>query len=402
MPLARAWAMARGLWAMLKSFDDIAASIRRRFERTWADVASGATCDAWPYAFSLGKPSQAELARNAAVVVEEIEALRDSCARYGCILETEPRRLGAVQDIPARVVVPSVDVAAHVLGTDARKRLERARRRVGELGVMFPQLSAEDRSSVVKRVDAWDDVDVELLLSAGAWFAQNDARGLTPRQVPLDGFHAKWLDASGRQALVCLLAGKEDLGLATRPRELSLSYLDPAHLGAGGRRYDVCVEGDAWEPAYAPSVVLIVENKDSYLLFPQVEGGICVFGAGKAGPAICRAHDWIARAERLFYWGDMDADGLEILNAYRAAGSAVESILMDIDSFNRYERFGTRMAAGKRSLEDHARVDVPWLEAGEMRLYDLLCDRSWRGALRVEQERIPLDAAQAELQRKLG
>lgn len=386
---------------MLKSFDDIAASIRRRFERTWADVASDAACDAWPYAFSLGKPSQTELARNAAKVVEEIEALRDSCARYGCTLETEPRRMGAVQDIPVRVAVPSADVAARVLGAGARERLARARRRAGELKASFPQLSAEDRSSVVKRVDSWDDVDFELLLRAGAWFAENDARGLTPRQVPLDGFHAKWLDASGRQALVCLLAGKDDLGLATRPRELYLSYLDPAHLHAGGRRYDVCVEGDAWVPAYEPRVVLIVENKDSYLLFPRVEGGICVFGAGKAGPSVCRGHDWIVRAPRLFYWGDMDADGLEMLSSYRAAGIAIESILMDIDSFNRYERFGTRMAAGKRSLEDHVRVDVPWLEAGEMRLYDLLCDRSWTGALRVEQERIPLEAALAELQRKL-
>ena len=205
------------------------------------------------------------------------------------------------------------------------------------------------------------------------------------------------------QALICLLAGKDDLGLVARPRELSLSYLDPKHLKAGGRRYDVRVEGDdAWQPAYIPRVVLIVENKDSYLLFPEVEGGICVFGAGKAGPAICSQHDWIASAERLFYWGDMDADGLEILNSYRAAGIAVESILMDIESFGRYERFGTRMAAGKRSLEDHARTDTPWLNDGEQRLYDLFFDGSWRGALRVEQERIPLDAALAELMRKLG
>ena len=197
------------------------------------------------------------------------------------------------------------------------------------------------------------------------------------------------------------MAGKDDLGLATRPRELSLSYLDPAHLGAGGRRYDVCVEGDAWEPAYVPRMVIIVENKDSYLLFPEIEGGICVFGAGKAGPAICCGHDWIAHVPHLFYWGDMDADGLEILNAYRAAGIAVESILMDIDSFECYERFGTRMASGKRNLEDHVRIDTPWLDPAEMRLYDLLCDRSWRGALRIEQERIPLDAALAELQGKL-
>ena len=387
---------------MLKSFDDIVPSIRRRFERTWADVACDVACDAWPHAFPLGKPSQTELARNAGLIIEEIEGLRDSCERYGCCLETEARRFGAVQDIPVRVSVPSADVAARVLGGAERERLTRARRRAEALRAAFPQLSAEDRASIVKRVDAWDDVDFELLLSAGTWFALHDARGLTPRQVPLDGFHAKWLDAAGRQALVCLLAGKDDLGLAARPRELSLSYLDPAHLEAGGRRFDACVEGDTWQPAYVPRVVLIVENKDSYLRFPEVEGGICVFGAGKSGPSVCGQHEWIVRAPHLFYWGDMDADGLEILNSYRAAGISVESILMDIDSFEHYERFGTRMAAGKRNLEGHARAETPWLEPSEQRLYDLLCDRSWKGALRVEQERIPLDAALSELLRKLG
>ena len=386
---------------MLKSFDDIVPSIRRRFERTWAEVACEASSDAWPHAFALGRPSQTELARNAGLLVEEIEALRDSCARYGCTLECEPRRLGAVQDIPVRVSVGSANAAARILGAAERERLQRGRRRAEALHASFPKLATEDLVSVVKRVDTWDDVDFELLLSASAWFAENDARGLTPRQVPLDGFHAKWLDASGRQALVCLLAGKSDLGLVARPRELSLSYLDPAHLEAGGRRFDVCVEDDAWQPAYNPRFVLIVENKDSYLFFPEIEGGICVFGAGKSGPSVCGQQDWIVRADRLFYWGDMDADGLEILNSYRAAGIAVESILMDMGAFERYERFGTRMASGKRNLDEHARVDTPWLRAEEQRLYDQLCDSSWDGALRIEQERIPLDVALAELLRRL-
>ncbi len=387
---------------MLKSFEDIVPTIRRRFERTWADAVCDATCDAWPYAFALGRPSQTELARNATRLVGEIDALRDSCERYGCILETEPRRLGAVQDIPIRVTVPSADAAADILGSTERRRLRRGRMHAEKLRSTFPQTSADDMCSVVKRVDSWDEVDVELLLVAAKWFADHDARGLTPRQVPLDGFHAKWLDAAGRRSLVCLLAGKDDLALAARPRELSLSYLDPTHLEAGGRHYDVCIEGDTWHPAYDPSMVLIVENKDSYLYFPQTEDGICVFGAGKFAPAICSQYEWIARAPHLFYWGDMDADGLEILNECRASGLTIESILMDIESFDRYERFGTRMATGKRKLEDHVRIDTLWLTHEERRLYDRLCDSSWRGALRIEQERIPLDVALTELERKMA
>lgn len=397
---------------MLKSFDELVPAIRRRFERTWADVTcgdgrggasgTGGAGSAWPHAFALGRPTRTQLERNAGLLVDEIDALRTACKRYGCLLETEPRRLGAMQELPVRVVVPSADVAAGILGAAERERLARGRTRAEQIVSAFPQVPTEDLRGVVRRIDMWDDVDVELLLAAAKWFADNDAQGLTPRQVPLDGFHAKWLDAAGRRSLVCLLAGKSDLGLQGRPRELALSYLDPTWLGGGGRRYDVCVEGDTWRPPYDPHVVLVVENKDSYLLFPQVEGGVCVFGSGKSGPAVCSQHDWIAKTPRLFYWGDMDADGLEILDAYRAAGLAVDSILMDVEAFDRYERFGTRMAAGKRSLRQHARIETPWLEPGEQRLYDRLCDNAWQGALRIEQERIPLDAALAELERKIA
>ena len=387
---------------MLKSVEDLVPAVARRFDRTWPDVACGLGEDAWPHAFALGRPSQAELAHRAGEVVAEVDALRLWSKHNGLVLETEPRRMGVVQELPVRVVVPTADAAAEVVGNAARERLARARRRARQLGKAFPSLGAEDLCVVVRRIDAWEDLDVELLVTASQWFATHDARGMTPRQVPLEGFHAKWLDAAGRRALVCLLAGKEDLGLVARPRELALAYVDPTYLQHCGRRYDVCVEGDTWRPAYEPHVVVIVENKDSYLWFPPVEGGICVFGSGRLGPAVCAACDWITEAPRLFYWGDMDADGLEILHTYRAARLAVESILMDVEAFGRYERYGTRMAAGKRGLDEHVQVETPLLTTGEQALYDLLCDRSWQGALRIEQERIPLQAARDELLRKLG
>jgi hypothetical protein len=39
--------------------------------------------------------------------------------------------------------------------------------------------------------------------------------------------------------------------------------------------------------------------------------------------------------------GDLDAAGLEIINGYREAGLAVASILMDLQTFRRFQQFGT-------------------------------------------------------------
>jgi hypothetical protein len=43
------------------------------------------------------------------------------------------------------------------------------------------------------------------------------------------------------------------------------------------------------------------------------------------------------------YWGDMDADGLEILDGFRAAGVPAVSILMDAAAYEAWEHFGTNV-----------------------------------------------------------
>lgn len=389
---------------MYKSIDELRTAIVRRFERTLHDEAARELLGgegAWPWRLSLGQVKTAELTSNAPQVSAYIAELRAWCTRFGLGLEYEVRRFGAAQELPARVVVDSVDLAARVAGEGAPKRLRIARSRAAKL-VHATGVSVQIRSNpgevsaVLRRTRDWAEVDFDLLIDAAAWFAEHDATGLTPRQVPLEGFHAKWLDAEGRRAMVARLAGLDDLGLVARPSELSFAYLDPSWC-EHGRHYDSYVVGDVACLAYTPQFVLVVENKDSYLWFPQVKGGICAFGGGKAGPAVLGRVPWVRSCPTLLYWGDMDADGLEILNAYRAEGLNVTSVLMDRAAYDRYERFGTRRAAGKRDLAEHVRTETPYLTPNEQELYDLLCDPTWQGALRIEQERIPLQAAHVEV-----
>lgn len=88
-------------------------------------------------------------------------------------------------------------------------------------------------------VDGLSDVDFDLACRAGRWFATHDSTGLTPRQVPVEGLHAKWLN--NRHALVRDLADVDDLKLAPpHPAPLHFTYLGLAGAGAGlqcaGRR----------------------------------------------------------------------------------------------------------------------------------------------------------------------
>ncbi len=95
----------------------------------------------------------------------------------------------------------------------------------------------------------------------------------------------------------------------------------------------------------------------------------------------------------------MDADGLEILDGFRAAGVPARSILMDVDAYEEWQRFGTDLDPKGRPLTSRDRRPVPHLTAGERALYERLIAPVLRGPRRIEQERIPLHVALGHVQR---
>lgn len=136
--------------------------------------------------------------------------------------------------------------------------------------------------------------------------------------------------------------------------------------------------GDVDTVAYRPRVVLISENRDTAQLFPSVEGGIAIEGEGRGGGAVAslaRVRD----ADALWYWGDMDADGLEILDGFRAAGLPAQSLFMDLPAYRQWERYGVDHDHRGNPIDHREPRDVPTLEPGERELYLALCSPSWPG-----------------------
>jgi len=138
--------------------------------------------------------------------------------------------------------------------------------------------------------------------------------------------------------------------------------------------------------------VVISENKDTALHFPELPGGISVEGAGRGGETAA-SFPWLRDCPHLFYWGDMDAAGFEILNGFRDARLQVTSILMDAPTYDVYQRFGTATDAHGDPLPVPPRRPLPHLTAAERELYDRLTDPHWVGYRRIEQECIPLNHA---------
>ncbi|MEU5994650.1 Wadjet anti-phage system protein JetD domain-containing protein [Spirillospora sp. NPDC047418] len=129
-----------------------------------------------------------------------------------------------------------------------------------------------------------------------------------------------------------------------------MTYVDPAHAASGRRRHDAWTTGDTHDIGYRPRIVLVVENRASRLWFPSVRDTIVVEGGGKAAAALLANVPWLRAAERIVYWGDIDADGYAILDRFRAAlaepapdgapPKPVTSILMDVADLHRYAQHG--------------------------------------------------------------
>lgn len=126
--------------------------------------------------------------------------------------------------------------------------------------------------------------------------------------------------------------------------------------------------------------VLIVENKTTLfttLTLPKMHETIAIFGSGYSVYNLKNAH-WLEQIE-LLYWGDIDAQGFEILSQVRSYFPNTISVLMDQVTFDKYfeNDIGTPSTIAS---ELHLTVN-------EKRLYDILRNNNWR----LEQEKISFE-----------
>lgn len=375
----------------LKTIDEVVNDVRRRLRNNWHTDLAGVTTS-FPHKFFLGKPSKQALDadwpshHNAAV------EWRDWAELHGVHLEQRNRDVqGTSQRLPEYLLIEGIDAAADVAAGDWSQCLNRNRERLTVLEDRFPHI--DNVAAALRATDKYNDVDFDLLLTVADWFNTNpgQADGLTPRMVPLPGVHAKWLQ--GHRAGVAALTGVTIDDLIRHPQRIHFTYLDPVYRQTGARIHDSATVGDAFTPAYLPTVVVISENKDTALHFPQLPGGIAVEGVGRGGKTPA-GFPWLRDAPTVIYWGDIDKDGYEILDGYRLDFDRdIDSILMDRATYDTYERFGTDRDEKGNLLQPGTPKDTKRLNTAERSVYEALLDANHTGHRRVEQERIPLSVA---------
>lgn len=134
-------------------------------------------------------------------------------------------------------------------------------------------------------------------------------------------------------------------------------------------------EKTAWTCDY----VLLAENKMNFLTLPDFPAAVAIWSGGGFNVSYLKNVQWL-KDKIIFYWGDIDEHGFQILHQLRSYFPQTKSIMMDSDTFGKFKEF---CGNGEKSRA----VTLSNLNNDENIIYQELKDKTDNN--RLEQEKIP-------------
>jgi hypothetical protein len=344
----------------------------------------------FPLPVRFGKPSSTE---DFSKLRREINALTE--ANLCCNIkwtEVNSRQWGK-QRLPEHVEFVNEDSYLRTLGKS--KEVARFRENLALTRKWCPLLISffqERPLDVVKFADSWSG-----LLEVCCYFQRNPRPNLYARELPLS-VDTKFVErhqtvltrlltiALSPDAVVEAERFEELFGLRFDEPQIRLRILDEQLCISLGIPFDdVSISLNQFRSLrWGGMRVLISENKMTFLTLPNVSGAVGIWGAGNAA-ALLHSVSWLANCD-LFYWGDIDAQGFEILARLREVFPSVQSIMMDDVTMTHFRELCLPGVLSKSQVRQR-------LTSSEEKAYLLVCASN----LRLEQERIPNQFATAAI-----
>jgi hypothetical protein len=310
---------------------------------------------------------------------------------YTIRYETRTTRLHGTQDLPTSFIFETLE--DYLLFLEKKEEFNQFERDASGIARQFPALAdwlTAYPLRVVEYAGRWDD-----LLAVCHWFTTAwapDRYYLRELTVPV---HTKFVEqhkAVLTQLLDVLLGEQVNTSTSIFEQRFGLRFDEPLvrirllDAAMAGFR-DVSLPVSDFRAAYFPAHrVFILENKMNFLAFPEVQDAAAIWGKGFQ-VSILKNIDWLASAE-IFYWGDLDAHGFQILSQLRSYYPHTQALLMDWETLHRFQGDWGIGAVTSATL-------LPGLTAKEQRVFDFLKSNN----LRLEQEKIPQDWLTAFLPR---
>jgi hypothetical protein len=315
------------------------------------------------------------------------------------IAEKNFRRTGSHQ-LPDSIVFETAEDYLHFVrkGAEYERFLDNYRMITQSL----PQLQAWAMQNIISLTSS--EVDWKSILAVCAYFISHPRPDLYIRQLPI-AVHTKFIEENSPllQSLLDFLIPDHirdphqkrlaDRYFLRRDEPLIRLRMLDRSLAFPNNIMDISIrlsdfEKGKWQNRH----VVITENKMNFLALPDIPFTIAIWSGGGFMVSYLRDTQWL-RDKNIFYWGDIDEHGFQILHQLRTYYRQTQSIMMDRPTYELFKEFAV---AGERNKAE----SLSLLDAEEHRLYDTL--KSMPGSNRLEQEKIPQAYSDALIVQKIA
>lgn len=333
----------------------------------------------------------------AAASVQRLRAASKTIRGFGYTIEwavVNSRRFGR-NELPKRIFFETQDDFLKFAGKE--REFARFVGAVDRLRTELPQLEPWIRTHHKLLLEAADDV--EALISVVDFLLTHPRPGLYLREIPgsfgtkfigrNEGILRDWLD---RMLPPENIRSDEQhfarrFGLRHPEPHVIMRFLDPqvqSSCGSPWSELSLPIESIAKLPG-APRRVLIAENKVSFLTLPLIAGAIAIGGLGNRVIDL-RLVPWLSSCD-IWYWGDIDVEGFEILSNLRSVFPHAQSVLMDDMTVSRWQQEIAIIGTGRSPQMPR------WLTEGERHAFEKCAKEN----IRIEQERLPKESVDSAL-----
>ncbi|WP_159468848.1 Wadjet anti-phage system protein JetD domain-containing protein [Dyadobacter sp. 3J3] len=232
----------------------------------------------------------------------------------------------------------------------------------------------------------WNDV-----LKVCQYFIQTPRPDLYLRQLPIE-IHTKFIEENTAlvQSLLDFLL-PDHIRSATQKRFaerfflrydeplIRIRFLDKKQKPDHGYS-DISIPFSDFEKFELPAInVMITENKMNFLTLPPVKSTMAIWSGGGFNISSLKNVTWFQH-KNIYYWGDIDEHGFQILQQLRSYYSHTKSVMMDRETFGLFYAYavdGVRVKSENLNL----------LTEEENIFFQFL--KSLDSKNRLEQEKIP-------------
>ncbi len=305
---------------------------------------------------------------------------------YGYIIEfqTVKTKRHGLQDIPTSISFQTeFDYLKYI---NEENNTAKFKEDIAYILSLFPELKGWISKYPIKVIEN----DWESLLKVCEYFKETPHPHLYIRELPIK-VHTKFIESNKgiiRELLDIIIAEHINVDEKHFERRFDLKYDEPLvrfrildkniSLQQFGGIDDLSISISEFQHLSVPiQTVYLVENKINMLTFPNKRDSIVIWGHG-FGVDIMKDVEWL-QTKKIYYWGDIDAQGFQILSEIRTHFRQVESFLMDKDTFGKYYE-------GDKGTKTNVEIEL-CLTQEELELFRRLKENNSR----LEQEKIPFE-----------